>query len=131
MTREPAILRLSNELLTAILKEIEPDTNKTIAVDDRRFLSIESFDSPPAEIPNSVANIGKFRRLGKRFAALGAPFLFTRVATRFSEKGLDRLEQLAGWDHLACYVKKFSYLVPYFYEEGKFLQSDLILFTSS
>lgn len=117
--REPPILRLSNELLNAILKEIEPATNHTIAVDDRRFLSVESFDTPPTDLPNSVADICNFRKLGKRFAQLGAAPLFTRVTARFSEKGLNRLAQLANWPHLACHVKKFSYLVPYFFRTGK------------
>jgi hypothetical protein len=115
----PAIERVSNEIWNSILKEIDCDTNRAYAVDERRFLSVETFDSPPAEGSNSVDTICKFRRLGRRFAELGAPFLFSRITTRFSHKGLDRLEQLAEWNHLACYVRKFTYLVPFFFEGGQ------------
>ncbi|KAF1827681.1 uncharacterized protein K489DRAFT_309602 [Dissoconium aciculare CBS 342.82] len=115
----PAIERVSNEIWNSILKEIDSDNNRACTVDERRFLSVESFDSPPAESNDSVDTICKFRRLGRRFAELGAPFLFSRITTRFSHKGLDRLKQLAEWDHLACYVRKFSYLVPYFFEGGR------------
>lgn len=110
--------RLSNELLRLILDQIEPDPDKTVPVDRRQFLSVESFDFPPPSTRGSLKDIGRFRLVCKRFGEIAAPLLFTRVAGRLSKKGLQRLEQLAEWRHLAQHVKKFSYLVPYFYGEG-------------
>ncbi|KAG9656052.1 hypothetical protein KCU69_g15954, partial [Aureobasidium melanogenum] len=42
-----------------------------------------------------------------------------RVTTRFSSKGLARLEAIADQPHLAKHVKKFSYKVPYFCTQGR------------
>lgn len=44
---------------------------------------------------------------------------FSRVTTRFSRKGLERLERIAGQPHIAGRVKKFSYMVPFFYDQGR------------
>ncbi|KXL48515.1 MAG: hypothetical protein FE78DRAFT_141825 [Acidomyces sp. 'richmondensis'] len=115
---QPGIEGLSNELIRLILDQIEPDPDKTVPIDRRQFLSVESFDRPPPSTRGSLRDIGRFRLTCRRFAELGAPLLFTRVAARFSRKGLQKLEQLAGWPHLARHVRKFSYLVPYFYQIG-------------
>ena len=112
------IERLSNELLRLILDQIEPDPDKTVPIDRRQFLSVESFDRPPPSARGSIKDIGSFRCACRRFADVGEPLLYTRVAARFSRRGLKRLEQLAAWPHLARHVKKFSYLVPYFYTDG-------------
>lgn len=98
-----------------ILDLIAPDPDKTVPVDCRRFLSVESF-GPPLEIaPSAIHDIGQFRLASKRFSEIAAPLLFTRVQARLSRHGLQRLETLARWPHIARYVKKFSYMVPYFY----------------
>jgi hypothetical protein len=107
---------LSNELLRHILDQIEPDPERTVPIDDRRFISVESFElSPP---PDSSKDIGNFRLASRQFAEVGAPLLFTLVKVRFSRTGLDRLARFAGWRHLTGHVKKFSYLMPYFYPDG-------------
>ena len=111
----PAILRLSNEIIRLVLDQIEPDPDKTVPIDRRQFLSVESFDRPLPSSRGSIRDIGRFRLACRRFADVGEPLLFTRVAARFSKKGLDSLNTLAGWPHLTRHVKKFSYLVPYFY----------------
>ncbi|KAF2769941.1 hypothetical protein EJ03DRAFT_82158 [Teratosphaeria nubilosa] len=113
--KTPPILTLSNELLRLILDQIEPDPDKTVPIDRRQFLSVESFDRPLPSTRGSLRDVGRFRCACRRFADIGAPLLYTRVAARFSRKGLQKLEQLAAWPHLARHVKKFSYLVPYFY----------------
>ena len=113
------ILRLSNEILRLILDQIEPDPEKTVAIDRRQFLSVESFDRPLPSSRGSIKDLGRFRQACRRFAVVGEPLLFTRVATRLSQKGLERLKTLAGWPHLTRHVKKFSYLVPYFYVSSR------------
>lgn len=120
---------IHDDILRLVLNEIAPDPNKTVPVDCRRFLSVESF-GPPVEIaPSAVQDICSFRLASKRFAEIGAPLLFTRVQARLSEQGLRRLEELSNWKHLTHYVKKFSYMVPYFYdyipEEAQLLLPDL------
>lgn len=117
--KQPPIQRLSNELLRLILDYIEPDPDKTVPIDRRQFLSVESFDRPPPSSRGSIKDIGRFRCACQRFADVGEPLLFTRVAARFSPQGLERLKTLARWPHLSRHVKKFSYLVPYFYVNGK------------
>ncbi len=118
MSERASLQSLSNELIRQILDQIEPDPERTVPIDDRRFISVESFDLTPQ--PDASKDIGCFRLTCKRFADLGAPLLFTLVQIRFSRHGLKRLAQFAGWVHLTGHVKKFSYLMPYFYPNGDY-----------
>jgi|SRR5215469_14216057 len=111
--------RLSNDILLLILDYLEADPDKFISLDNRAYLSQESFKPPPTPSPNEAKDVGNFRLVNKRFAELGAARQFARVTTRFSKKGFARLEEIAKQDHLAKYVKKFSYMVPYFYTPGR------------
>src|ERR1700760_1420299 len=113
MTVVPASQRLSNEILRHILDQIEPDPERTVPIDDRRFISVETLESVRLwPTTDAVKDIGNFRLACKRFAEIGAPLLFTLVKARFSTRSLERLEQFAEWSHLTGLVKKFSYLVP-------------------
>ncbi|KAF2254686.1 hypothetical protein BU26DRAFT_143639 [Trematosphaeria pertusa] len=113
------ILDLSNELLREILDHIESDPEKLISLDRRAYLSQESFKPPPPPDRDQAQDIANFRLTCKRFSDLGALHQFSRVTTRFSRKGLKRLENIASQEHLAKHVKKFSYMVPFFYVEGR------------
>ncbi|KAF2140880.1 uncharacterized protein K452DRAFT_198999, partial [Aplosporella prunicola CBS 121167] len=113
------LLSLSNELLREILDHIEADPEKLVNLDRRAYLSQESFKPPPLPAPNQAQDVGHFRLTCKRFSELGAIHQFARVTTRFSRKGFKRLENIAGQPHLSQHVKKFSYMVPYFYVEGR------------
>ncbi|KAG9995887.1 hypothetical protein KCU78_g17714, partial [Aureobasidium melanogenum] len=119
MTGYRGALDLSNELLHDILDLIAADPEKLVSVDKRAYLSQESFRPDPLPSQDQVVNIGKFRLLCRRFAALGASHQFARVTTRFPSKGLARLEAIADQPHLAKHVKKFSYKVPYFCTQGR------------
>ncbi|KAL0255124.1 hypothetical protein SLS55_009653 [Diplodia seriata] len=119
MASPAGILSLSNELLREILDQIEADPEKQVTVDRRSYLSQESFKPPPPPAPNQAQDIGAFRLTCKRFSELGAVCQFARVTTRFSSKGFSRLENIAARPHLSQHVKKFSYMVPYFYVEGR------------
>lgn len=55
----------------------------------------------------------------KRFAKLGVNRQFARVSIRFSKAGFERLQWVAKQPHLATEVKKFSYIVPIFYPQGR------------
>ncbi|KAF2007385.1 hypothetical protein P154DRAFT_541556 [Amniculicola lignicola CBS 123094] len=112
------ILDLSNELLREVLDYIDAD-EKLIPLDRRAYLSQESFRPPPPPDRDQAQNIASFRLTCKRFSELGALHQFSRVTTRFSKRGLKRLENIASQDHLARHVKKFSYMVPFFYVEGR------------
>ncbi|KAF2467149.1 uncharacterized protein BDR25DRAFT_292130 [Lindgomyces ingoldianus] len=120
------ILNLSNELLREILDHIESDPEKLVSLDRRAYLSQESFKPPPPPDRDQAQNIASFRLTCKRFSELGAVHQFARVTTRFSRKGLKRLENIAGQEHLARHVKKFSYMVPFFYVEGRERVRDLL-----
>jgi hypothetical protein len=112
------ILELSNELLREILDHIESDPEKLISLDRRAYLSQESFKITPPPERDQAQTIANFRLTCKRLSDLGAIHQFARVTTRFSRKGLKRLEAIAGQEHLAKHVRKFSYMVPFFYVEG-------------
>jgi hypothetical protein len=112
------IQKLGNELLRDILDLIEADPDKGINVDRRAYLSQESFRPPPRPSSTSAQDLGNWRRTCKRFSEIGAIHQFGKVTTRFSRKEFDRLRWLAKQQHLTRHVKKFSYMVPYFYVEG-------------
>ncbi|KAF2265295.1 hypothetical protein CC78DRAFT_543382 [Lojkania enalia] len=113
------LLDLSNELLREILDHIDSDPEKLVTLDRRAYLSQESFKPPQQLDPYQAQTIASFRLTCKRFSDLGAIHQFSRVTTRFSRKGLERLENIAGQEHLAKHVKKFSYMVPFFYVDGR------------
>jgi hypothetical protein len=118
MAGSSSIERLSNELLREILDHIEADPEKSINVDRRAYLSVESFKPPPLPSPGQAEAIASFRLVCKRFSELGISHQFTRIATRFSASGFERLRHIAERPHLAKAVKKFTYMVPLFYPEG-------------
>ena len=118
MSKTATIHKLSNELLKDILDYIEPDPEKSVSIDRRAYLSVESFRLPSPPLPSDAQNIGNFRLVCCRFAELGAPYQWTRVATRLCPSGLRRLENICSRNNLARHTKKFSYLVPFFYGEG-------------
>lgn len=111
----PPIHRLADELIEMILHQIAPDPDKAVPVDTRRFLSVESFGPAPELAPSAVHTICSFRSTCKRFSIIAAPLLFNRVRARLSREGLERLETISQWPWIATHVKKFSYMVPYFY----------------
>ena len=116
---QQGINRLSNELLREVLDYIEADPEKLVTLDKRAYLSQESFKPPSFPPPDLAEDLGNFRLTCKRFSELGAIHQYARVTTRFSTLGLQRLETIAAQPHLTRHVKKFSYMVPYFYAIGK------------
>jgi hypothetical protein len=118
MQNQASILKLSSELLRDILDFIEADPDRVVSIDRRAYLSVESFRPPSPPPPPRAQDIGNFRLTCRRFAELGVPHQFTRIATRFSHRGLERLEKICCSPYLARHTKKFSYLIPHFYVEG-------------
>lgn len=115
------ILSLSNDLLRDILDQIEVEPgipSGPVAFDRRAYLSVESFRPPNPPSILKAQDIGNFRLTCQRFADLGASHQFTRVSTRFSLAGFERLDNIASNPHLAKHTKKFSYLIPDFYQDG-------------
>lgn len=115
----PSILSLSNELLREILDSIEADPEKLVTLDRRAYLSQESFKPPTFPPLDQAQDLGNFRLTCKRFAKVGAIHQYARVTTRFSTISLKRLKEIARYSHITKHVKKFSYMVPYFYNAGK------------
>lgn len=111
------IRRLPDDLLMMIVDYIHPDQEKTVKVYARSFLSVESLEIPPAS--NAYSHLCRFRQTCRWFAAIGEPALFSVIGIRFSDKGLDKLEELVSWGpKIRRHVKKFSYLMPYYYPQG-------------
>lgn len=118
MLRRPGLQNLSNELLKDVLEYIESDPDRTVSIDRRAYLSVESFRLPSPPVPSRAQDIGNFRLVCRQFSEIGIPYQFSRIATRLSRHGLDRLDKISSQAHLAKHTRKFSYLVPYFYVEG-------------
>ena len=121
MSIRRGIHSLSNELLRDILDLIEADPDRSVSIDRRAYLSVESFRPPISPPPLRAQDIGNFRLSCRRFAELAIPHQFTKVATRFSHAGFERLEGICSRPHLAKHTKKFSYLIPYFFVDGRVL----------
>jgi hypothetical protein len=118
--------RLSTELLRVILDHINQDPEAVLTIDRRAHLSVESFKAAGPPEPAKAQDIGQFRQVCRRFAEIGIPYQFMCVALRFNKRSFERLERIARCPHLAEHVKKFIYLIPYFYVEG-----DMLYFMSS
>ena len=114
-----SILDLATEQLVDILNYLEDDPQKSIGFDRRAYLSQESFRPPIPPSTTRATDLAHFRETCKKFAEVGASLQFERVSTRFSVADFERLDKIASQPHLACEVRKFSYLVPYFYVDGK------------
>lgn len=106
---------MNDDELRMILDFVEADRNKTVRVDQRPYLSQESFAPPPRPVEEQRRDIASFRSVCRRFAEIGLQIQFSKVVTRLSTEGLNRLETLAGWPNARRHVQRFSYLVPYFY----------------
>ncbi|KAL8697857.1 MAG: hypothetical protein Q9224_002116 [Gallowayella concinna] len=119
MADPPGPLILSNELLKDVLDFIDADPDGTVNIDRRAYLSVESFRPPSLPEPSRAHDIGNFRLVCRRFAEVGIPYQFTKIATRFSRPGLERLDKICSQSHLAKHTRKFSYLVPYFYVDDR------------
>ncbi|PWW80105.1 hypothetical protein C7212DRAFT_273691 [Tuber magnatum] len=68
---------------------------------------------------DSKQHFARLRLVSKRFSELAAPYLFRSIGLRFNMKSFGRLERLSEQPKLAKHVKKFVYLMPYLYVEGK------------
>lgn len=112
-----SIQRLSNELICEILSYLQ-DPDKLVTVDQRAYLSQESFRPPALPSHETVKAVGEFGATCRRFSEIAATQLFARVTTRFSEHGFERLSRIADSPRLARSVKKFTYMSPGFYVEG-------------
>ena len=130
--QEPrGIMRLSNELLKEILDHLARDPDKCVSVDNRAYLSIESFKRPsPPEPPalfldgkngwreDNRSDLDRFREVCTRFADVGTAHKFNRVVVRFSAPSFKRLDMLSSRPHLSQHVKTFTYIIRSFYDEG-------------
>lgn len=124
------IQKLSNEVLNAILDNIESESQRCVSVDRREYLSVESFRLPSPPLPSQAQDIANFRLSCQRFSELGIPYQFTRVTLRFSSRGFRRLGEICSNGHLIQHTRKFSYLVPLFYgnsrlQVGEFISSTM------
>jgi len=113
-----AVLDLPPEVIHMILDCIEEEPDKMISLERRAYLSQESFRLHPTPDHDQAQNIANFRLVCRTFAGLGAVHQFSRVTTRFSRVGFERLKRIAGDGNVAKHVRKFTLMVPYFYVEG-------------
>lgn len=112
--RIPTLETLPEHLLQIIVELIYEDLQRFVPIDRREFLSIESF--PPVHPDTST--LSNFRLVCKYFSELGLPHQFSRVTTRFSRQGLQRLDKISSCARAAKCTRRFIYMVPYFFVEG-------------
>ena len=112
------IQKLSNEILSAILDNIESESQRYVSVDRREYLSVESFRLPNPPLPSQAQDVANFRLTCQRFSELGISYQFSRVTLRFSSWGFRRLDEICSSDRLTKHTRKFSYLVPLFYGDS-------------
>src|ERR1700738_5005325 len=93
-SRERGILGLPPEILLNILSQLDP-TLEIPRVDDRAWLSVESFKLPPPRDAGAESYVANFRCTCKKFSEVGIQHQFKRVVTRFSVAGFTRLENIA------------------------------------
>jgi len=110
----PTLDRLPEHLLQIIVEMIYEDSQRFVPIDRREFLSIESF--PPVQPDTST--LSSFRLVCTHFSELGLPYQFSRVTTRFSTQGFQRLHKIASCARAARCTRRFIYMVPYFFVEG-------------
>src|SRR5277367_4019984 len=114
------VLSLPNEILLNILAQLDP-TLEIPRVDDRAWLSVESFRLPPPRDEGAASYVASFRLTCKKFSEVGIQHQFKRVVTRFSVAGFARLRNISAHPHIARVVQKFSYMVPRVYLKGHLL----------
>jgi hypothetical protein len=103
-----------------VLDFIDGDADRFIKPDQRAYLSVEAFGPPPPPPPpDAVETLKTYREVCRSFSEQGARFLFAKIAIRFGQAELERLENIAGSRHLASQVQKFVYMIPYFFVQGK------------
>lgn len=105
---------LPTEVFNEILDQFEPGLHE--------FPRANPWARPRPYKPEHIDSKQHFARLRlvcKRFSELAAPYLFRSIGLRFNMKSFGRLERLAERPKLARHVKKFVYLMPYLYFEGK------------
>ncbi|GAB7353664.1 hypothetical protein MBLNU459_g4070t1 [Dothideomycetes sp. NU459] len=111
---------LPTELICRILIHLQ-DPDRSVAVDQRAYLSQESFKPPSLLSHDEVKAVGEFGATCRKYSEIAATQLFARVTTRFSRQGFERLERIGQTPRLAKNVKKFTYMSPGFYVEGKMI----------
>ena len=111
---KPALDRLPEDLLKIMVEMIYEDSERFVPIDRREFMSIESF--PPVE--PDASTLSSFRLVCRRFSELGLTYQFSRVTTRFSTHGLQRLDKISSCARAANCTRRFIYMVPYFFVEG-------------
>jgi hypothetical protein len=116
------LVDLPDEIILNILFHLDQGL-EIISVDRREWLSVESLTAPPPSSPSDLVAVGNLRRVCKKFSGIVAQHQFRELTVRFSLRGLERLEAIAGRPLIAQYVKKFSYLVPRFLPEGQLKSS--------
>lgn len=110
----PTLEKLPEHLLQIIVELIYEDSQRFVPIDRREFLSIESF--PPVQPDTST--LSSLRLVCTHFSELGLPYQFSRVTTRFSRQGFQRLDKISSCARAAKCTRRFIYMVPYFFVEG-------------
>jgi hypothetical protein len=113
---------LPAEIFNELLDQLEPGGREVPTVDSRRNPWARPQPCKPDHI-DSRHHYASLRLVCKRFDNLAAPYLFRSIGLRFNAKSFSRLASLAGNPVLARHVKKFVYLMPYIYEEGRLYPS--------
>jgi hypothetical protein len=118
-TENRPLTGLPEEILDKILDHLTIKRGHLLPFKNRASLSVDSFSSTAASLPEDSNQIRQFRLICHRFARLGLRRLFVRVRIRFSSEGFSTLRAIAQRQDFSGLVKQFSYMIPRFYPSGK------------
>lgn len=113
------LTRLPEEILILILDHLTVKPGKLLPVNKRASLSVDSFSSTAASLPEDSTQIRQWRLVCHRFAGVGRGRLLLRVRIRFSSDGFNTLREIAEREDFRGCVQQFSYMIPRFYPSGK------------
>jgi len=118
MDRPRHIEDLADELLSEILSFLlrpEPRLFGFLPALPNPYIRSSSTSSTRGLSSEANSDLDRFRLVNKRFMRIGTPRKFSYFVVRFSEEGFRRLEHLLDMQ-LACYVRRFTYMVRPFYQ---------------
>lgn len=116
------ITHVPPEIIAQILAYLDPD-REILNIDRRGYVQSEVSlpeHGPPSDASENVRAVGYFRRTCKRLSQDGARHMFQRLVIRFSRSEFIRLQNIARRPQLAREVRKLTYMVPRFFQEGEY-----------
>ena len=115
------VFTLPAELLRKIVEYLAEGADKIPKLDDRGYLSQQSFRAPDPPTEEQLKDISNFRLTCQLFSHIGAQRQHAKVRVKFNKNSFERLRGIASVDYLASNVRRFCYMLPigFYHNKGK------------